>query len=210
MFSHPTNWPTLIYTMNHWSIGFFFCDECSSYWVLYCLFDENSLSRSPFDLKHPLGYLLGVATQYIIFLITFLMTACAVSMGFGVYLLFMAMCEDINNNLDTLNRLLNTQKNPARISKQFSDLIHLHSNVKQLSEHQQTKHWSYHSQTLNFLCLQIGCWLFYCTPAHCSAYDLQLHRNDLFVNVNDQQRASSVTVQTCFSFQRHLFLISFP
>lgn len=91
------------------------------------------IPRSPFDLKHPVGYLLGVAIQYMIFLNTFIMTACAVSMGFGVYLLFMSMCDDINNNLDTFSRLIKSEKNPAFIVAQFSEFIQLHSSVKQLS-----------------------------------------------------------------------------
>lgn len=98
--------------------------------TIYCLFE---IPRSPFDLKHPVGYLFGVATQYVIFLNTFVMTACAVSMGYGVYLLFISMCEDIENNLDTFSRLIKIEKNPALIFQQFSAFIQLHSSVKQLS-----------------------------------------------------------------------------
>lgn len=91
-------------------------------------------SRYPFDLKHPIGYLIDVTIQYIIFLCVFVMTSCLLSMGLGVYFLFISFVEDIiNNNLATINRSVETQENPIYIFEQFTEFIEFHSNVKQFS-----------------------------------------------------------------------------
>lgn len=59
---------------------------------------------------------------------------CAFSMGVGMFMLMALLINDIQINLKSIDKCLKSKQKRLQITKQYTDTIHFHSVVKQLSK----------------------------------------------------------------------------
>lgn len=104
-----------------------------SFKILFLNVFSFEMQRYPFDMNHPIGYLLDVVIHYTIFSYIFVLVACLFSLGLGCFCFSISMVDDIKDNLNSFNEQVKTEENPTYILEQFTEFIKLHTNVKQLS-----------------------------------------------------------------------------
>lgn len=80
-----------------------------------------------------MGYLVAFAVQFVICDYFFLVTACAVPMGFGVFMLMALLIDDLKFNLSSINKYVKSKRERSKLATYLTDTIHFHSVVKQLS-----------------------------------------------------------------------------
>lgn len=89
--------------------------------------------RLPFDWHTPWGYLIAIGLESIITFCLNLYIACVVALTLGCFLFAISTTKDINSNLRSLNKQAKIGQSEADIYEEFTEIISLHSEQKQLS-----------------------------------------------------------------------------
>lgn len=88
----------------------------------------------PFDWKTPVGYLFAVIWQSTVLFILFrVLSRITVPLAASSFLIALFFANDWKGNLQKLNEMAQTKQSEADISKQVTEFIHTHSQVRQLS-----------------------------------------------------------------------------
>lgn len=96
------------------------------------LFFPCSEKRFPFDSNNPIGYLIAVILEYIIFGYTYIIAACTVALGIGLCLIANAVIKEIQDFLHSINR--KARRNQSNeLKAMFLELMNAHTAIKQLS-----------------------------------------------------------------------------
>lgn len=91
-------------------------------------------SRLPFNWKtFPIGYSIAFCFEYVNFSFILQIAACVLCFLTGSYLMLTAIIDDIENELETLNENYKANQTDKTFSKQFHEIIQIHSDAKQLS-----------------------------------------------------------------------------
>lgn len=95
-----------------------------------------ALERFPFDWRNPIGYLIVVTFEYIIYFYVCLIIACILGLEIGAYLFGISATKDIQRILHIIKINYEAQKYGIQASdlmKLFAEFINVHGSVKQLS-----------------------------------------------------------------------------
>lgn len=93
-----------------------------------------SIWRLPFNWRHPLGFLVAVFLQIIAVIFPFRYLSCFITFALGSYLFVSTLTNDVVNYVKSINDDAKKSKSKIDIYKKLSELVHLHSDGKQLSE----------------------------------------------------------------------------
>lgn len=94
-----------------------------------------SFVRFPFDSYNPIGYLITIILEYIIYGYELFVIACTVTIGIGAFLFAMSVAEEIQSILHSINAEIQANENISsdELKTLFIEYIDVHANVKQLS-----------------------------------------------------------------------------
>lgn len=84
-------------------------------------------------MKNPLGYSIAVAFQYIVTVDLFVPASCLLSVAYGICSTLISLTKDIICDVNSLNTSGRAKDDRFKIAKQFSQLIEIHSDARQLS-----------------------------------------------------------------------------
>lgn len=80
-----------------------------------------------------MGYLVAVSLQIIVALVPLRYLACFIAFALGLYLHCITLAKDVIDYINSINDDVKKFKSKIDIYKQLSELVHLHSDGKQLS-----------------------------------------------------------------------------
>ena len=90
--------------------------------------------RIPFDSTNPIGYFVAVTFQYIALGFQYFVAACTLSLGMGEGWFTISATKEIQHILHSIDEKAQINKNrPNELNILFTEFIHLHKVVKQLS-----------------------------------------------------------------------------
>lgn len=104
--------------------------------VFYLGVDQNRAKshwRFPFGWKNPYGYFIATAFQTILIIRLLHYIACIASLALASFLFAFAFTKDLNKNLHSFNEAVKAKQSEADIFKEFTELISIHSRLRQLS-----------------------------------------------------------------------------
>lgn len=84
-------------------------------------------------MKNPFGYTIAIALEYIFITNLLFPVACALGYAFGSCSTLISIAKDITRDVLKLNKIARFKDDRQKISKEFSQLIEIHSNAQQLS-----------------------------------------------------------------------------
>lgn len=94
-----------------------------------------AFQRFSIDPKNPIGYLITVILQYIIWGYEHFIIACTLSLGIGAFWLTVSITRELQNILHTINNEAQANQKPTNELKiLFSEYISAHAAIKRLSE----------------------------------------------------------------------------
>lgn len=92
------------------------------------------LTRFPFDTNKPMGYLIAVIFEYIVFGYEYFLDACTLALGIGAYWFVIALIKEIQHILQSINEKAQANLNQSEVLMVlFTEFIDIHEIVKQLS-----------------------------------------------------------------------------
>lgn len=97
------------------------------------MLDFDTYSRFPFDWKNPLGYLIAITIEYIMFIFVFLYGGGEVCFGIGSFLFSVAASTDIKADLKEIGMHGVLPENRKWTLYKLSNFIQVHAQLKQLS-----------------------------------------------------------------------------
>lgn len=92
---------------------------------------KNINRRFPFNWKTPFGYLIAYALEYMGAVHSISIVLCQTTFIIASYWMLISLGKDITNELNTINA---AQEDRLELTMKLSNVIHLHSNAKQLSD----------------------------------------------------------------------------
>lgn len=102
-------------------------------WLAFgCRFIYSILKRFPFDYKSPLRYLAAFILQSISIIDLYFFVSCCVSLGIGIYMLVMALVEDIKTTLSSINGNVKSERNELHVMLKIYDTLEFHSTAMRL------------------------------------------------------------------------------
>lgn len=108
--------------------------------VLYFIFDRGNESYMdlsfmiPFSWQSPWGYLFMLVLSAIDCFCSTTACTATICLFIGSSYVLITIAEDITNNLDHLNCIDSTNPNERQIHKQYTDVVRLYANLKELSD----------------------------------------------------------------------------
>lgn len=90
-------------------------------------------SRFPFETTNPLGYVVVVVFQYIVFIYAMSILSCLTTFGIDAYMFAVSVTKDITIRLHAVNRCVISEEHQSTIFEHLSDFIQIHSRLKELS-----------------------------------------------------------------------------
>lgn len=93
-----------------------------------------ALKRFPFDSNNPIGYLMAVILEYIIFGYEYFVVAVLASFGIGSYYIAISIIKEHQRILNRINDEAHANGNQLKeLKKLIAEFIHAHGFVKELS-----------------------------------------------------------------------------
>lgn len=88
--------------------------------------------RFPFDTdSSPIGYLIGVISEYVIFGYEYCVIACSLALGMGIFWFAISVTKEIQHTLHSINRKTRANKlRPNQMKILFMEFIHAHAAIK--------------------------------------------------------------------------------
>lgn len=98
------------------------------------LFMFTDIQRFPFDSNNPIGYLVAVLVEYIIYGYEYLILSCTLGLAIGGFWLSIQTTKEIQRLLRLINDKAQTNKIQSNEFKAlFAEYVHGSGTVKQLS-----------------------------------------------------------------------------
>lgn len=92
------------------------------------------VKRFPFDWHNPIGYLIAVTVEYVIFGYECFIIACVLSFGIGAIWLIISVTKEIRHTLHSINDVGQENKIKSNeLKRLFSEYFHTYAAIKQLS-----------------------------------------------------------------------------
>lgn len=92
--------------------------------------------RFPFHTNNPLGYSIAVIIEYVAIGYEFFIVACTLALGIGTCWFAISITKEIKRIRHSINDAAQANQNQSNELKiLFSEYIHVHSSIKQLSKH---------------------------------------------------------------------------
>lgn len=93
-----------------------------------------AFQRFPFDSKDPVGYLIAVILEYIMYGYDCFIIACTLALGVGAFWFAACACKEIQHILNLINAKAHAKKHRNdELKVFFEEFINTHLTVKQLS-----------------------------------------------------------------------------
>lgn len=86
--------------------------------------------RFPFDWRNPVGFMIAMTTQYVMFLYGIKVPACVLALSIGSYLYSIALSKDVKGSLFMFKRNIQSKADQSLLLEQLAEFIDLHSNAK--------------------------------------------------------------------------------
>ena len=98
-------------------------------------YEHFHLLRFPFDTKNPIGYLIAVILEYIIFVYAYFIIACTLSLAMGAFWFAISGTEEFQRFSTIINAKAQANLNQImKIKTSFTEFFEAHGIVKQLSK----------------------------------------------------------------------------
>lgn len=88
--------------------------------------------RLPFDWKTPIGYPIAGLLDTFTIMVMAHVSVCAIGLFIGYFGLMMSLGQNIQRKFFDLSENYKFEKNDVEISNDIRDVIHFHSEIKQL------------------------------------------------------------------------------
>lgn len=116
-----------------------FTDQTTEFFVkiMQCLSFSFTSKRFPFDWTNPIGYLIVIIIEYVICGYEFFIVAFTLALGIGVFWFGIAVIKELKRIIHSMNNKTKANKSQLNELKVlFSEYIHTHAAIKQLSAFQ--------------------------------------------------------------------------